>query len=243
MSPGKKSRLLQYICNVDPFNNPVFSALSSGDAHLGFSQGEVRWFDEAVSPFAGFEEEYKNGFDDLFHALPEGRRILYATRKRIKEPDGWKTQHEIEGTQFLFTGEKPFAVDATELVQLNTSHVDEMVALATLTKPGPFSTRTIEFGHYYGVFRDQRLVAMTGQRLHLPTHTEVSAVCTHPDYLGKGYAAKLIRHQVNLIMEQGKTPFLHVRADNGRAIALYERLHFKRNGPMNFYFMKRKDFF
>ncbi len=81
---------------------------------------------------------------------------------------------------------------------------------------------------------------MTGQRLHVYNYTEVSAVCTHPNCLGKGFAAVLIQHQLDLICKTGQIPFLHVRADNERAIALYERLAFIENGFMNFYFMKRK---
>lgn len=81
---------------------------------------------------------------------------------------------------------------------------------------------------------------MTGQRLHVDDYTEISAVCTHPDFLGKGYAAALMRHQMKIILSQNKIPFLHVRADNSRAIALYVRLGFKENRGMNFYFMKRR---
>jgi len=79
---------------------------------------------------------------------------------------------------------------------------------------------------------------MTGQRLHPGNYAEVSAVCTHPDHLGKGYATALLQHQLTLICHQGKIPFLHVRADNERAIAVYERLGFRLRGAMHFYFMK-----
>ena len=89
-----------------------------------------------------------------------------------------------------------------------------MVDLATLTRPGPFGPRTIDFGHYYGIFEGKKLVAMTGQRLHVHQFTEVSAVCTHPDHLGKGYAAALVQLAVRLILQQNQTPFLHVRSVN-----------------------------
>jgi predicted GNAT family acetyltransferase len=71
------------------------------------------------------------------------------------------------------------------------------------------------------------LVAMSGQRLQVPGYTEVSAVCTHPEHTGKGYAAALMLEVMRRIRDRGETPFLHVRGDNSRAIALYERLGFR----------------
>ncbi len=115
-----------------------------------------------------------------------------------------------------------------------------MVELASLTKPGPFGKKTIDFGSYFGVFEKEKLVAMTGQRLHVQNFTEISAVCTHPGHTGKGYAQSLLQHQLQLILREGQQPFLHVRGDNDRAIALYQRLGFDISRSMNFYFMKRE---
>ena len=223
----------------DVLYNPVFNALLSGDAHLALKRGEVCWFDEEVSPFAGFPDGYDKGFDDLYHLLPPGRAILYATPKLVNKPAGWQVRAEIKGLQFIYTGDVKVGGESLKIIPLHKENVPEMVQLATLTKPGPFNTRTIEFGHYFGIFENTKLVAMTGQRLHVNHYTEISAVCTHPDHLGKGYAAALMQHQLNLIQSQDQIPFLHVREDNSRAIALYERLHFKVNREMNFYFMKR----
>ncbi|HWJ28960.1 MAG TPA: GNAT family N-acetyltransferase [Flavisolibacter sp.] len=223
----------------DVLYNPVYHALLTGDAHLANGTGEVKYFDEEVSPFVAFPDDYDKGFDELYNVLPPGRRILYAIPQSITEPRGWKVMASVKGLQFLFAGEKIQIRPSIGLLPLDKRHAAEMVQLAALTKPGPFNMRTIEFGHYHGVFDKGKLVAMTGQRLHVENYTELSAVCTHPDHLGKGYAAALMQHQINLILDQGQIPFLHVRADNERAIALYERLGFEVNREMNFYFMKK----
>lgn len=231
-----------YICKVKvQLDNPVYNALLSGDAKLSRGTENVKYFDEEVSPFVGFDEGYQHGFRDLYELLPPGRKILYAIPKTIQEPVGWEIMHEIQGVQFVFDAPiDPFDIPGHPIVPLNKHNVEEMVQLARLTKPGPFDTRTIEFGNYFGIFENGKLASMTGQRLHVPGFTEISAVCTHPTHLGKGHAALLLQHQLDLINKSGQSPFLHVRADNERAIALYNRLGFRVRGPMNFYFMRRK---
>lgn len=224
---------------LELLDNPVYYSLTHSDSHLGFGQGKVRYFDEEVSPFAGFETGYENGFRELYDLLPAGRKILFATRNTIQEPNGWKLTHLIQGSQFVFTGPLPEDPVLHELVPLEQKHVAEMVALAALTKPGPFNTRTIEFGNYFGVFQNGKLAAMTGQRMHVDNYSEVSAVCTHPDHSGKGYAYALMLHQVRLILQDQQIPFLHVRTDNTRAIEIYKRTGFILNGAMNFYVLQR----
>ena len=224
----------------DGLYNPVYNALLSGDARLSIGEGIVKYFDEQVSPFVGFPQDYDKGFDDLYNLLPAGRKILYAIPEKIKEPEGWQVVAEMEGLQFVFAEGSNPVEPSIKPVSLNVKNAEEMVQLATLTKPGPFGLRTIEFGHYHGIFENNQLVAMTGQRLHVDNYTEISAVCTHPNYLGKGYAAALMLYQLSFIRNQGQQAFLHVRKDNSRAIALYERLGFKVKRGMNFYFMKRR---
>lgn len=220
--------------------NPVYNALLTRDAHLGEGTDSVRYFHEEVSPFVGFEEGNDRGFEELHELLPEGRKILYATPKWIDKPAGWQVLVAIEGLQFVFAGKSMERNAAIQSVPLATKDVEEMMKLAALTKPGPFGSRTIDFGHYYGIFDKGQLVAMTGQRMHIPGYSEISAVCTHPDHLGKGYAAALIAQQVELIHAQGQEAFLHVRGDNDRAIGLYERLGFRVSRGMNFWFMRRE---
>ena len=219
--------------------NPVYHALLSGDRHLSFGNEKVKYFDEQVSPFAGFEQDYNKGFSDLYELLPSGRKILYAIPSLITEPAGWEVAHEIKGLQFVYEADREIKTQFSDVMSLSEIHVEEMMELARLTRPGPFGPRTIDFGYYFGIFEKEKLVAMTGQRLHVQNFTEISAVCTHPDHSGKGYANTLLQHQLQLILQQSQQPFLHVREDNERAISLYQRLGFTISRAMNFYFMKR----
>ncbi|MEO5944995.1 MAG: GNAT family N-acetyltransferase [Ferruginibacter sp.] len=221
-------------------NNPVYNALLSGDASLSFGTGNVRFFEKEVSPFAGFDDKYKNGFEEMYDQLPQGRKILYANPDKIEIPKGWILKANVEGLQFVLDKHSPPEKYVATPVMLDETNVEEMINLTALTKPGPFDKRTIEFGCYFGIFHNDQLVAMTGQRLHVENFTEMSAVCTLPDHLGKGFAATLLQHQINLILTHGETPFLHVRADNTRAIELYKRVGLKVSRLMNFYFLQRE---
>jgi predicted GNAT family acetyltransferase len=102
-----------------------------------------------------------------------------------------------------------------------------MLALATLTRPGPFRARTHTLGRFIGIRDSGRLIAMAGERLKLDGFVEISAVCTHPDYRGRGYGGALMKMVGKRILSEGDTPFLHTYADNTVAIALYRRLGFE----------------
>jgi predicted GNAT family acetyltransferase len=102
-----------------------------------------------------------------------------------------------------------------------------MLGLVDLTRPGPFAARTVEMGRYLGVRDEGRLVAMAGERLRPPGYTEVSAVCTHPDFRGRGHAKALISVLAEAICARGETPFLHVLPENRPAVATYEALGFR----------------
>ena len=222
-------------------DNPVYYALLTGDSDKALGSEQVKYFDKEISPFAGFHEQYQDGFKELYQLLPGGRSILYASRKQISEPKGWKLIQCITGYQFLYLPAKEFENNFPGAVPLNQQHIEEMVGLAKLTRPGPFEKRTIEFGNYHGIFDNDKLVAMTGRRLHVHDFIEISAVCTHPDFSGKGFARLLLEHQINSILQEKKIPFLHVRFDNKRAMDLYERLGFTKNGPMVFHFIRKMD--
>jgi predicted GNAT family acetyltransferase len=142
-------------------------------------------------------------------------------------------QHGM-GLQMMGEGVGGAASGAWEFVPLRQEHVPQMVALAKLTNPGPFAERTIEFGNFVGVFDGERLMGMSGHRLHPVPYIEVSGVCVHPDYSGRGLGGALTLYQVERIRELGEIPILHVWASNTRAIGVYEHLGFVTRAALHF---------
>ena len=121
----------------------------------------------------------------------------------------------------------PVADEAPDAVRLGPEHTAQALELAVLTRPGPFGPRTIELGDYFGCFDGERLMAMAGERLYAGTLREVSGVCTHPDYRGRGLARRLMSKVIGRELARGETPFLHVMRDNESAHRLYEQLGFR----------------
>lgn len=122
--------------------------------------------------------------------------------------------------------------DEAVIINLTNADAPEMQALAALTKPGPFLPRTHELGQFIGIRENGALVAMAGERMKLPGFTEVSAVCTHPDFRGRGMAGRLTRIVAARICARGETPFLHAFGGNANAIRLYESLGFELRSKM-----------
>ncbi len=122
----------------------------------------------------------------------------------------------------------PPADGVLEAVPLGTEHAAQALELAELTRPGPFGLRTIELGEYFGCFDGTRLIAMAGERMHTGSMREISGVCTHPDYQGRGLARQLMLKLIRREMLRNETPFLHVMRDNGGAWQLYERMGFRK---------------
>jgi predicted GNAT family acetyltransferase len=216
-------------------DNPAWNALISGNKHLSDGNEQARYFYKEVSPFAAFKENTPENFQSLYEMLPHNGPVLFVTPVETEIPAPWKVLQVIKGLQMVYDVSKVPAKVDLKLTPLTPKDVPQMLALTKLTNPGPFGTRTIEFGHYQGVFAGDKLVAMAGQRFHAGDYAEISAVCTHPEYTGNGYARQLLLSQIHRIMAASNTPFLHVRYDNERAIKVYESLGFSTRKEVYFY--------
>jgi len=102
-----------------------------------------------------------------------------------------------------------------------------MIALTEIAFPGFFRARTCEMGDYFGIYSDDQLVSMGGERLRFPGYSELSGICTHPACRGQGHAARMLFHLARLERSRGVVPWLHVTATNHTAVDLYLRLGFE----------------
>jgi GNAT superfamily N-acetyltransferase len=210
--------------SVARLDNPIWRSLTTRQSHLGAHHPPASKFHDDVSMLGGFAEP---DYAALAQLVPAGAQVGIF----IDEPGATLGFELVAAAPLLQMQYDARAVDdertpAAAIAPLSADDVPAMMALAALTRPGPFNRRTSEMGDFFGIRVEGELVAMAGQRLRVPGHTEVSAICTHPDHAGRGYGAALTRLQVRRIRDAGEQPFLHVRGDNTRAITLYERLGF-----------------
>ncbi|ETZ24332.1 GNAT family N-acetyltransferase [Pedobacter sp. V48] len=224
---------------IHTLDNPIYNALNS--AHSTFSSGtdHAKYYLEEVASFAGLRDNSKGNFEALHENSPLESLFIVFTPSAVDIPARWRLVAQINMFQMIYESKEIPAGTDIDFVDLDKSHVDQMIALVELTQPGPFRERTIEFGNYTGVFSGDNLVAMAGHRLNPTPFTEISAVCTHPDHLGKGYAFELLREQIKRILKKSEIPFLHVRNDNHGAIKLYKKLGFEIRADMFAYVIKK----
>lgn len=207
-------------------DNPIYHALNSRDKDKNSGDKSVSYFPVEIAPFIGLPQWDSDGQHQLLKQAPRDRNWFIIHAEKIKLLPELEVKFTIPLFQMVCPKLSPLPSSMQEPLPLDSSNIEEMIALAALTKPGPFANRTIEFGNYHGYFEVGRLAAMGGERMHLEGYSEVSAICTHPDFRRKGYGAQLVHFLSRKVMEQGFTPFLHVRIDNTSVIEIYERLGF-----------------
>jgi len=216
-----------------PLENPVWSSLATGHSAMARLNGAAARYPSEISPLSAIRESSPQAFADLRELTKAGEIVGIVTAFPVTVPDDW----EVVLSRFIDQmGCDDFHPrDEVEPLLLSEKDVPEMIALTKLTQPGPFEHGTIGMGKYLGVRSpDGALMAMAGQRMSLTNFREISAVCTHPDHQGKGYAGKLMTILAREIIADGKMPILHVKTENASAKHLYAKLGFRVRKPMHF---------
>ena len=221
-------------------DNPIWEALTTEDKRFNIGKPALVYFPENVSPFVGMERWDDQDLFSMENMLPAERSFFVMIAREVRIPPSFDIVFTTPLYQMICTHLQPIDHAGATIQHLGEADVPAMLALTAMTKPGPFLQHTIDFGNYVGIYEHGELLAMAGERLHLRGYTEVSAVCTHPDHLGKGYAAQLMTNACERIMKQGNIPFLHVKTDNLRAIRKYEQLGFTKRADFYFAVVKKR---
>ncbi len=210
---------------LHPLDNPVWSSLASNQQHLATGH-QVKRYRAEYAPFIAVE----NANSDLseLHDLVAPNEALYFVGVIPAVQPLLNVESESSVLQMICNQPTPASTSELDIATLSAESVPDMLELTALVYPEFFRQHTHHMGRYIGIWQSGRLAAMAGERMFPGPYREISAVCTHPDFTGRGYAAHLITELVNSNMTAGNIPFLHVSSTNTRAIALYQRLGFTR---------------
>lgn len=207
-------------------DNIVWNSLTGPQAKFAAGAGGARRYAPGFSPIVGFADPQRPDFATLAPYCAPGEHF-YCDDWSGPPPEGWRIDAESTMFKMVWDAAQPAADEAPEAVPLGPQHAEQALALAALTRPGPFGPRTIELGEYFGCFDGDSLVAMAGERMHAGSLREVSGVCTHPEYQGRGLARRMMLELVSRQMRRGQTPFLHVMRENSGTRRLYKRMGFR----------------
>ena len=210
-----------------PLDAVIWRALTSVQKGLAEGDARARRYPAAIAPFAATSDTEPASFQSLLALVGSDDRIALFTTEEVRPPPAFSVMRRDSVDQMVLEGAEACVVrPGTQIVALGLADVPEMLALASVTQPGPFGPRTIELGDYIGIRRHGALVAMAGERMRLDGFTEVSAVCVEPAYRGHGFAVDLVGTLAGSISARSEVPFLHVFSSNHAAIALYRKLGF-----------------
>ena len=219
-------------------DNPIWGSLTSRHRPLALRQGDAARYPPTFAPFlaiASVEVE----FPDAIASLLAPDETVYLLGVAPASTGQWSLHAYAELAQMVCTTPIP-VVDGPEVIELSETHRADVLALTALVYPHYFRPHAMELGRYFGIYQHGQLAAMIGERLGTDAFQEMSAICTHPDFLGRGYARRLTALLTNDTLEHGRTPFLHVSHENHRAKTLYEQLGYQHRRDIGFWSLRKK---
>ena len=208
-------------------DRPVWHSLCGPQQDLALGDALARRYRPDIHLFASAADDSPEALAALAALLPLQGSVYLLQVPDLRLPPGAVALRQAMGVQMLATRSLQDEAPRPDIRPRGEADAAEMLALAELTEPGPFLAQTHRMGRFLGVRIGGRLAAMAGERMHVDGHTEISGVCTHPDFRGQGLARDLSAAVARQIEARGERPFLHAWRSNAAAIALYESLGFR----------------
>lgn len=208
-----------------PLDRPAWSALTSRHERLSRGGSLARRYAPGIQSFISAKDDSPKALAEMAGLVGAHESLFLVQASAPVLPAGIVATTTATAVQMIAERNfEPF--DDDRIARLGEADAEEMLELATLTKPGPFSRRSLELGRFWGIRIDGRLAAMAGERMQQDGFVEVSGVCAHPDFRGRGFARLLSLFVAGKVCAAGDTPYLHAYATNAAAISLYESIGF-----------------
>jgi ribosomal protein S18 acetylase RimI-like enzyme len=209
------------------FHNSFWTALTGRQQYVSIGDELAKRYLPEISPFAAIKEASPETFASLERLAKPGESLVLFSESPLRLPSQWELG--LEGDLLTMVLNESLSAQGMhpDMIALNEADVPDMLALTAIAQPGPFCHKTILLGDYYGIRLQGHLVAMAGERMRIPGYTEISAVCTHPDFQGQGLAGELVLRVAKGILERDETPMLRVLENNQGAVRLYQKLGFR----------------
>ncbi|TAU83649.1 GNAT family N-acetyltransferase [Rhizobium leguminosarum] len=220
-------------------DRPIWSALETAHANRAEGGKSARRYPPSIVPFAASADDAPESLDALENLPSRDETMILVESGPIAIPPGLAVVAEASVVQML-AGRPHERLSDSRIQPLTETDAADMLDLATLTKPGPFTLRVQSLGSFWGIRSEGRLVAMAGQRMRQTGFTELSGLCTHPDFQGRGLGTLLFRFVAGEIASSGDTAYLHAYAANTSAISLYKTHGFALRSEMNMRVVKRR---
>lgn len=218
---------------TEKLDNPAWHSLDEYHKDFAVDYQGTKFYDPAYCAFGGFINiistekalETYSLLADSFYIV--GDKPVFDNTVQLNK--------ELICNQML--PDKPVEIEITEIITLleTATQKKDLFELVNVVQPGYFKNKTVDLGSYYGIYKDGQLIAATGERMKMNAYTEVSAVVTHPEHTGKGYAKQLVAYTSNKIFDENKPPYLHVAETNTGAIGLYEKLGYRTRRKISFW--------
>ncbi len=224
--------------NIYKLDNPAWFSLLETHSHLSIHYDHINFYLPAYCPFGAFDGEI--AIQDEMEAYSLLTENFYIIGHRPAVPEKLQLIRQLICNQMILSNNSN--ADIKEKIEtISPENAGELYALINYVQPGFFKSKTFLMGDYYGIFKNNKLIAAAGERMQMNEFIEVSAVVTHPKFTGHGYAKQLVAHTVKQIQLKNKTPYLHVAATNINAIKLYEKMGFTTRKIINFWQFQNKE--
>lgn len=219
----------------EPLDNPVWYSLTDTHSNYCITYNKVKFYQPDFTPFGAFVD-----VEDSVKAIEAHINLLdsfFIVGDKPNLPPAFNIK-KYTGLQMIIYKEIDIPI-SENIIRLNASHQDDLMALMKLAYPHFFKEKTALLGRYFGIYKNGELAAVTGERMQTKNFTEISAVVTHPEHTGNGYAKQLVTYTTKKILENGKVPFLHVDEENHGPIHLYKKLGFELRRKLNYWLISR----